>query len=88
VDEDLSRGTDCPGCFESHSIRHRKGAGLRGCPGGDGWYLSLRMGGHSDCDDRRREWMIPHQKDEWVSVEELELTARIYAASALEFLNG
>jgi succinyl-diaminopimelate desuccinylase len=30
--------------------------------------------------------MIPHQKDEWVSVEELELTARIYAASALEFL--
>ena len=34
------------------------------------------------------KWMIPHQKDEWVSVEELELTARIYAASALEFLNG
>jgi len=32
------------------------------------------------------KWMIPHQKDEWVSVEELELTARIYAASALEFL--
>jgi succinyl-diaminopimelate desuccinylase len=32
--------------------------------------------------------MIPHQKDEWVSVEELELTAKIYAASALEFLNG
>ncbi|HUL31523.1 MAG TPA: M20 family metallopeptidase [Thermodesulfobacteriota bacterium] len=31
--------------------------------------------------------MIPHQKDEWVSVDELELTARIYAASALEFLN-
>jgi acetylornithine deacetylase/succinyl-diaminopimelate desuccinylase-like protein len=30
--------------------------------------------------------MIPHQKDEWVSVEELELTANIYAASALEFL--
>jgi succinyl-diaminopimelate desuccinylase len=34
------------------------------------------------------KWMIPHQKDEWVSVEELEVTARIYAASALEFLNG
>jgi len=34
------------------------------------------------------KWMIPHQKDEWVSVEELELTARIYAASALEFLNA
>jgi len=33
------------------------------------------------------EWMIPHQKDEWVSVEDLELTAKIYAASALEFLN-
>jgi succinyl-diaminopimelate desuccinylase len=34
------------------------------------------------------KWMIPHQKDEWVSVEDLELTARIYAATALEFLNG
>lgn len=34
------------------------------------------------------KWMIPHQKDEWVSVEELEHTARIYAASALAFLNG
>jgi succinyl-diaminopimelate desuccinylase len=32
--------------------------------------------------------MIPHQKDEWVSVEDLELTAKIYAASALEFLRG
>ena len=30
--------------------------------------------------------MIPHQKDEWVSVDELELTAKIYAASALEYL--
>jgi succinyl-diaminopimelate desuccinylase len=29
---------------------------------------------------------IPHQKDEWVSVDELCLTAKIYAASALEFL--
>jgi succinyl-diaminopimelate desuccinylase len=29
---------------------------------------------------------IPHQKDEWVSVDDLCLTARIYAASALEFL--
>jgi len=34
------------------------------------------------------KWMIPHQKDEWVSVEELEVTTKIYAASALEFLNG
>ena len=34
------------------------------------------------------KWMIPHQKDEWVSVEDLELTAKIYAASALEFLRG
>lgn len=33
------------------------------------------------------KWMIPHQKDEWVSVEDLELTAKIYAASVLEFLN-
>ncbi len=33
------------------------------------------------------KWMIPHQKDEWVSVEELELTTKIYAGSALEFLN-
>ncbi|OGP90226.1 MAG: peptidase M20 [Deltaproteobacteria bacterium RBG_16_47_11] len=33
------------------------------------------------------KWMIPHQKDEWVSVEELELTAKIYAASALEYLS-
>jgi succinyl-diaminopimelate desuccinylase len=32
--------------------------------------------------------MIPHQKDEWVSVEDLCLTARIYAASALEFLTS
>ncbi len=32
--------------------------------------------------------MIPHQKDEWVSVDDLCLTAKIYAASALEFLKG
>lgn len=32
------------------------------------------------------KWMIPHQKDEWVYVEDLCLTAKIYAASALEFL--
>jgi succinyl-diaminopimelate desuccinylase len=30
--------------------------------------------------------MIPHQKDEWVSVEDLCLTAKLYAASAMEFL--
>ena len=34
------------------------------------------------------KWMIPHQKDEWVSIDELCLTAKIYALSALEFLNG
>ena len=32
--------------------------------------------------------MLPHQKDEWVSVEDLLLTAQIYAVSALEFLGG
>jgi succinyl-diaminopimelate desuccinylase len=32
------------------------------------------------------KWMIPHQKDEWVSVEDLCLTAKIYAASAIEYL--
>ena len=29
---------------------------------------------------------IPHQKDEWVSVDDLCLTAKIYAASAIEYL--
>jgi succinyl-diaminopimelate desuccinylase len=32
------------------------------------------------------KWTIPHQKDEWVSVDDLCLTAKIYAVSALEFL--
>lgn len=32
------------------------------------------------------KWTIPHQKDEWVSVDDLCLTAKIYAASAMEFL--
>jgi succinyl-diaminopimelate desuccinylase len=32
------------------------------------------------------KWTVPHQKDEWVYVDELYLTAQIYAASALEFL--
>ena len=32
------------------------------------------------------KWMIPHQKDEWVSVEDLYLTAKIYAVSVLEYL--
>jgi succinyl-diaminopimelate desuccinylase len=32
------------------------------------------------------KWMIPHQKDEWVSIDELCLTAKIYALSALEYL--
>lgn len=31
---------------------------------------------------------LPHQKDEWVSVEDLCLAAKIYAASALEFLKA
>ncbi|MCX8117848.1 MAG: M20 family metallopeptidase [Desulfobacterota bacterium] len=31
---------------------------------------------------------IPHQKDEWVAIEDLCLTAKLYAASALEFLKG
>ncbi len=30
--------------------------------------------------------MIPHQRDEWVSVDDLYLTAKLYTASALEFL--
>ena len=30
--------------------------------------------------------MIPHQRDEWVSLDDLFLTAKIYAASALEYL--
>ncbi len=34
------------------------------------------------------KWMIPHQKNEWVSVEDLYLTAKIYAASALEYLGA
>lgn len=29
---------------------------------------------------------LPHQKDEWVSIEDLLVTAKIYAASAMEFL--
>jgi succinyl-diaminopimelate desuccinylase len=32
------------------------------------------------------KWSIPHQRNEWVSVDDLYLTAKIYAASALEFL--
>ena len=32
------------------------------------------------------KWMIPHQKDEWVSVDDLYLTAKIYVVSALEYL--
>jgi succinyl-diaminopimelate desuccinylase len=34
------------------------------------------------------KWMLPHQKDEWVSVDDLETTAKIYALSALEFLKA
>lgn len=32
------------------------------------------------------KWTIPHQKDEWISIEDLCLTAKVYAATALEFL--
>ena len=32
------------------------------------------------------KWTIPHQKDEWVSIEDLYLTTKIYAATALEYL--
>jgi succinyl-diaminopimelate desuccinylase len=32
------------------------------------------------------KWTIPHQKDEWVSVDDLCVTSKIYAASALKFL--
>jgi succinyl-diaminopimelate desuccinylase len=34
------------------------------------------------------ERMVPHQKDEWVSISQLVETAKIYALSALEFLKG
>ena len=32
------------------------------------------------------QWTIPHQKDEWVSADDLYLTSKIYALSALEYL--
>jgi succinyl-diaminopimelate desuccinylase len=32
------------------------------------------------------KWTIPHQKDEWVSVEALSHAAKIYAGAAIEFL--
>jgi succinyl-diaminopimelate desuccinylase len=32
------------------------------------------------------KWTIPHQKDEWVSIDDLCVTAGIYAVSALEYL--
>jgi succinyl-diaminopimelate desuccinylase len=32
------------------------------------------------------KWSIPHQRNEWVSVDDLHLTAKIYAASALNYL--
>jgi succinyl-diaminopimelate desuccinylase len=32
--------------------------------------------------------MIPHQKDEWISVDDLCLIAMVYAVSAMEFLKG
>ncbi len=57
-----------------------------GVPGAtDGTFLSARAG-IPIVTLGAGKWMIPHQKDEWVSVEDLCLTAKIYAASALEFL--
>ena len=32
------------------------------------------------------KWSIPHQKDEWVSIDDLWLTAKFYARGALEYL--
>lgn len=32
------------------------------------------------------KWSIPHQKDEWVSIDDLWLTAKFYAQGALEYL--
>jgi succinyl-diaminopimelate desuccinylase len=52
----------------------------------DGTFLSARAG-IPIVTIGAGKWMVPHQKDEWVSVEDLELTAKIYAASALEFLD-
>ena len=32
------------------------------------------------------KWTIPHQKDEWISIDDLCLMAKLYAVSAMEFL--
>jgi succinyl-diaminopimelate desuccinylase len=58
----------------------------RGVPGAtDGTFLAA-WGGIPIVTTGAGKWSVPHQKDEWVSVDELYLTAKIYAASALEFL--
>ena len=57
-----------------------------GVPGAtDGTFLSA-WAGVSIVTIGAGKRMIPHQKDEWVSVEDLCLIAEIYAVSAIEFL--
>jgi succinyl-diaminopimelate desuccinylase len=59
-----------------------------GVPGAtDGTFLSARAGIPIVTIGAGKR-MIPHQKDEWISVDDLCLTAKIYAASALEFLKA
>ena len=58
----------------------------RGVPGAtDGTFLAA-WAGIPIVTTGAGKWTVPHQKDEWVYVDELYLTAQIYAASALEFL--
>ena len=72
----------------SRAIRHLTGkepvhAGVPGAT--DGTFLSS-WSGIPIVTLGAGKWTIPHQKDEWVSVDDLCLTAKIYAVSALEFL--
>jgi succinyl-diaminopimelate desuccinylase len=73
----------------SRAIRSVTGEGptYGGVPGAtDGTFLSS-WSGIPIVTIGAGKWMVPHQKDEWVSVEDLELTTKIYAASAFEFLD-
>ena len=72
----------------SRAIRHVTGKEpvYAGVPGAtDGTFLSS-WSGIPIVTLGAGKWTIPHQKDEWVSVDDLCLTAKIYAVSALEFL--
>jgi succinyl-diaminopimelate desuccinylase len=72
----------------SKAVRHVTGQEpvYAGVPGAtDGTFLSA-WSGIPIVTLGAGKWTIPHQKDEWVSVDDLCLTAKIYAASALEFL--